>query len=585
MSVSAEHCKLMAAVGKFADEAWAENGRFIAGDLGFESVHLAGVEMSHPPLPIFAYYLGLLPVASNGAMVSLWGSPDPLCICLLNVNHSQTRKSRLTAQAESMCARIDEVCGKVLNDVWGAKLKVAANVNAAKRRKLSADGGEVAECGDDDDEKMIAFPGAFSVAFLGGTIERVRERCAGDCPSVRQTKVVQKLPSLRADNINQDCPGLNAAEKEMAIKPGMQGRVWFGQGLLYDEVYQVLQDISILEKPSEKRSSDGPGSGQTPLAGWFNRLVQSGKSDHETKCNGSHGGLACPPVSVSLLGNFHPTPAIEMLRGDRGDHGCQAKARLIIVTGMPVQPHEHYEDVGSLTCQADWFPIPREIHAAVGLGNACDNVHVFKEFFEGNLFADGEPDDADDADPQTHLPDATGYQHILPDGVHIRVRMTLVNGRYRSEWRLPNRKVDIPDDRNISLRMPGFVHRCAQTPHRQIGLTPDARGAFLSYATMYNIKVKTARDSDDADAGAEWGIAPWKLGMLSASLLLWDILWGVVKPLYKEAPWEVQLYTYAYIYIYIYIRCIYIYIYIYIYICNSNNSNDAYYDDNDYYYH
>ena len=531
MSVSAEHCKLMAAVGKFADEAWAENGCFIAGDLGFESVHLAGVEMSHPPLPIFAYYLGLLPVASNGAMVSLWGSPDPLCICLLNVNHSQTRKSRLTAQAESMCASIDEVCGKVLNDVWGAKLKVAANVNAAKRRKLSADGGEVAEGGDDDDEKMIAFPGAFSVAFLGGTIERVRERCAGDCPSVRQTKVVQKLPSLRVDNINQDCPGLNAAEKEMAIKPGMQGRVWFGQGLLYDEVYQFLQDISILDKPSEKRSSDGPGSGQTPLARWFNRLVQSGKSDHETKCNGSHGGLACPPVSVSLLGNFHPTPAIEMLRGDRGDHGCQAKARLIIVIGMAGQPHEHYEDVGSLTCQADWIPIPREIHAAVGLGNSCDNVHVFKEFFEGNLFADGEPDDADDADPQTHVPDATGYQHILPDSVHIRVRMTLVNGRYRAEWRLPNRKVDIPGDRNISLRMPGFVHQCAQTPHRQIGLTPDARGAFLSYATMYNIKVKTARDSDDADAGAEWGIAPWKLGMLSASLLLWDILWGVIKPL------------------------------------------------------
>ena len=126
MSVSAEHCKLMAAVGKLADEAWAENGRFIAGDLGFESVHLAGVEMSHPPLPIFAYCLGLLPVASNGAMVSLRGSPDPLCTCLLNVNHSQARKSRLTAQAESMCARIDEVCGKFLNDVWGAKLKVAA---------------------------------------------------------------------------------------------------------------------------------------------------------------------------------------------------------------------------------------------------------------------------------------------------------------------------------------------------------------------------------------------------------------------------------------------------------------------------
>jgi len=86
------------------------------------------------------------------------------------------------------------------------------------------------------------------------------------------------------------------------------------------------QDLSILDKPAEKRTAEGPGAGQTPLAGWFNRLVQTGKSDHETKTCGSHGGLSCPPVSVSILGNFHPTPAIEMLRGERGDHGCQAKA-------------------------------------------------------------------------------------------------------------------------------------------------------------------------------------------------------------------------------------------------------------------
>ena len=30
---------------------------------------------------------------------------------------------------------------------------------------------------------------------------------------------------------------------------------------MYDEVYQFLQDISILDKPQEKKSSDGPGSG------------------------------------------------------------------------------------------------------------------------------------------------------------------------------------------------------------------------------------------------------------------------------------------------------------------------------------
>ena len=67
-------------MGKFADEAWATDGRAIAGDLGFEAAQLAGVGTSRPPLPIFAYFLGVLPIASNGAGIALWESqPDPLC--------------------------------------------------------------------------------------------------------------------------------------------------------------------------------------------------------------------------------------------------------------------------------------------------------------------------------------------------------------------------------------------------------------------------------------------------------------------------------------------------------------------------
>ena len=79
MAVSMRHCQLMAEVGAFADAAWEDHGPFIVGELGFQAVHRVGVGMSHPPLPIFAYYLGLIPMASNGATVTLWDSPDPLC--------------------------------------------------------------------------------------------------------------------------------------------------------------------------------------------------------------------------------------------------------------------------------------------------------------------------------------------------------------------------------------------------------------------------------------------------------------------------------------------------------------------------
>ena len=119
-------------------------------------------------------------------------------LCILNVNHSQTRKSRLTAQAESLSAFIDAQCGKAMLDIWHAKFKAMTAAAAAKRRKTAGDGGEAEgpHAPPDDDDRIAIFPGAVSVAFLGGTIERVRERCSGDCAVVSQTKVVRKLPAL-----------------------------------------------------------------------------------------------------------------------------------------------------------------------------------------------------------------------------------------------------------------------------------------------------------------------------------------------------------------------------------------------------
>jgi hypothetical protein len=542
MAVSSAHCQLMADVGRFADEEWLLHGDFIAGKLAFEAVYLKSVVNSHPALPVFMYNLGLIPMASNGASIELWSSPDPLCLCILNVNHSQTRKSRLTGEAETLSGLIDQACDGSFAAIWDAKVKLAATFATAKRRRLQdEDGDEEQEPhpAAHDNHKVGVFPGSVSVAFLGGTIERVRERCAGDCNMVRQTKVVQKLPALNPATIQNELMHLNEVERVMAAKPGMQGRIWYGSGLVYDEVYQFLQDVSILDKPSEKKLSDAAGAGQTPLAGWFNRLVQSGKSDHETKSNGSHGGLDCLPVSLSLLGNFHPTPAIEMIRGERGDHGCQAKARVIVTTGLPVQPHEAFQAAGSVTCNMKWVPVPPEVQSAVGLGQ-CSSVHAFVHFFNPTAAASPRDGEDDSALPAS-VPDLNGFQHTLPDKVVTRVRMMYFQGRYRLEWQLPDRRLKIPDTMDISSRMQKFIKHGMQTPHRKITLSDEARDEFISFQTMYNIKVKQARDANDADSGAEHGIAPWKLGQLSAALLLWDIMWDVKVVMYKEVEWVVEL--------------------------------------------
>ena len=49
--------------------------------------------------------------------------------------------------------------------------------------------------------------------------------------------------------------------------------------------FAVHQDLATLSDPAVHK--DSTSSGQNTNAGWFNRYLQTGKSDHETKSNGS----------------------------------------------------------------------------------------------------------------------------------------------------------------------------------------------------------------------------------------------------------------------------------------------------------
>ena len=37
---------------------------------------------------------------------------------------------------------------------------------------------------------------------------------------------------------------ITEAELALASQPGMYGRIWYGQGLAFDEAYQILQDYA-----------------------------------------------------------------------------------------------------------------------------------------------------------------------------------------------------------------------------------------------------------------------------------------------------------------------------------------------------
>ena len=127
------------------------------------------------------------------------------------------------------------------------------------RQETQADPGPAEDSGS---PHPFPFPGINSLAFLGGTIERVRERCSGDFSLAVQTKLVQKLPPITPEWMEKELKDLNVAERAIAGQTGLNGRSSFGQGLIFDEVYGFLQDLSILDKPNEKRGSESSAAGK-----------------------------------------------------------------------------------------------------------------------------------------------------------------------------------------------------------------------------------------------------------------------------------------------------------------------------------
>ena len=53
----------------------------------------------------------------------------------------------------------------------------------------------------------------------------------------------------------------------------------------------------------------------------------------------------------------------------------------------------------------------------------------------------------------------------------------------------------------------------------------EAHNLFMSCCAYLQIRVALLRGEGDIDGGAQLGACPWKLGMLSATLTLWDIEW------------------------------------------------------------
>ena len=72
----------------------------------------------------------------------------------------------------------------------------------------------------------------------------------------------------------------------------------------------LAQELSVLDDPKDHKS--GKTSAQNQNAGWYNRFVQTGTSDHETKTSGCFGGQS-PPLSHHTHASISCTPVRVLL--------------------------------------------------------------------------------------------------------------------------------------------------------------------------------------------------------------------------------------------------------------------------------
>ena len=358
--------------------------------------------------------------------------------------------------------------------------------------------------------------GIWSLAYMGGTLDRCKERCSGDF------NFVQNNPKDFKDlgRVPNSC--LVGARNKVAAAPGLQGRTWFSTLLLFDEIYDFLMELGVLDTAAAAAKKQGNAgadvSGQTPNSGWANRLLQTGLSVHETKTNGCFGGLHTPTVNTALAGNFHPSVAVEMLRGLRGDHGCQTKARLFFTTGRPIQPHEHYASHG-ITSAHEWCPVPDILKNLLQF--LTDPVVAATQLGHEDDLQMGEALFTDDG----YFPHASGWRYRLPDGVETFFRFRKdQDGVGHAEWCMANRDVEVPEEFSLELAAERLTEAFG-ADHRVLKFSPEAQKLFKSYQAYFNILVAEARAAEDIGHGAQMGSCPWKLAMLSAALMLWDISW------------------------------------------------------------
>ena len=209
-------------------------------------------------------FLGSMPALANGASVRLWTQkPSPLALMVLHMAPAQRGKSRLYQAVELLFEAADDV------------VEDLAKVEAHKVGQSLAVEGVAGQPPADVPVQTK------SICLQSFTMTEFFYRCSAEFPQVE---------------LHQ-----GATKKEKAAK-----RLWFGQAFNLDEAYEFLENLSLLGSRSEKAKDSSVNAHASTL----NTLLARGKTKRATRTSTSFEASRTQHVSLSVLGNGHPTKLI-----------------------------------------------------------------------------------------------------------------------------------------------------------------------------------------------------------------------------------------------------------------------------------
>ena len=179
---------------------------------------------------------------------------------VINCNYSQTRKSGLTGPMEKISRLVDNHVRQQSKDILEEKIRTAPPTDETSQPAAPGGKGQRKKRGDqkvaqhleqiaeestdfqegsaredfaEEQEEDAESPipsgtrppvASRSVSYLGGTIERAKERCSGDFNMVRNAKTLAKLPAV-SKGIAQEKEEWSAEASQINTRPGLWGKI------------------------------------------------------------------------------------------------------------------------------------------------------------------------------------------------------------------------------------------------------------------------------------------------------------------------------------------------------------------------